>query len=520
MSKRILWILTISLSLSILGLIIVQIKWIRNAIELNDKQFRQLVNTTLTDVSMQIDHYYTSKRINSVIEEKILAEDEIVWNIVIEEKENPNIFLDEEKIAEIMPHLQKVEKGEELIEVIEDTIIVITQLGNKKVDTINIFQYQEGVKLKKIEEGIREKEILFTRIMKKMLLEDVSFEERVEQKKFEQILSKNIVDHGIDLDFEYTVIKNNKQEVYQSCEFDKHTDCYYYRAGLMSDQIIDDTFLYLYFPGQKAHVRASVGFLLSSTVILTLLMIVLFSFALYVIFKQKKLSDVKNDFVNNMTHELKTPISTISLASQMLNDDSIPSEKKNTAHISRIIQTESKRLGYQVERVLQMAVLDQGHLVLKKSRIGMHEIVAIVMQNFKLQVESQNGKLEVIDESVCDLVNGDKVHLMNVVTNLMDNALKYSKDNPKIEVRMNNTVSTFNLKVKDNGIGISKENQRKVFDRFFRVSTGNVHDVKGFGLGLSYVKLIIEQHGGSINLSSDINKGTEFLIKLPLYTET
>ena len=220
-----------------------------------------------------------------------------------------------------------------------------------------------------------------------------------------------------------------------------------------------------------------------------------------------------------MTHELKTPISTISLASQMLNDESISAERKNSGHIARIIQTESKRLGYQVERVLQMAVLDQGHLVLKKKEVGMSEIIATVVQNFKLQVENQNGKLEVIDESTNDTVNGDKVHLVNVVTNLLDNAVKYSGGTPDITVHMRNSAKQFKLNVKDKGIGISKDNQKKVFDRFYRVSTGNVHDVKGFGLGLSYVKLIIEQHGGSISLSSELNKGTQFNIELPLQSE-
>jgi two-component system phosphate regulon sensor histidine kinase PhoR len=220
-----------------------------------------------------------------------------------------------------------------------------------------------------------------------------------------------------------------------------------------------------------------------------------------------------------MTHELKTPISTISLASQMLNDESISAERKNSGHIGRIIQTESKRLGYQVERVLQMAVLDQGHLVLKKKEVGMSEIVTSVVQNFKLQVESQNGKLEVIDESTYDIVEGDKVHLVNVVTNLLDNAIKYSGGTPDIAVQMRNSDKQFMLSVKDKGIGISKDNQKKVFDRFYRVSTGNVHDVKGFGLGLSYVKLIIEQHGGYIGLSSELNKGTQFDIKLPLHSE-
>jgi two-component system, OmpR family, phosphate regulon sensor histidine kinase PhoR len=166
-----------------------------------------------------------------------------------------------------------------------------------------------------------------------------------------------------------------------------------------------------------------------------------------------------------------------------------------------------------------MAVLDQGHLVLKRKEVSMNEIIHTVVQNFKLQVENRNGKIELIDESTNDVIHGDKVHLVNVVTNLLDNAVKYSRETPEITVYASNTAKQFRLSVRDRGIGISKDNQKKVFDRFYRVSTGNVHDVKGFGLGLSYVKLIVEQHSGSITLSSELNKGTQFDIILPLQTE-
>jgi two-component system phosphate regulon sensor histidine kinase PhoR len=324
------------------------------------------------------------------------------------------------------------------------------------------------------------------------------------------------------LDFEYVVLKNNKQESYTSEHFNKKTDSYVFRKSLTGGPhpSTEDTYMYLYFPDHKSFVRASTGLLAGSSMVLISIMIVLFSFTLYVIFRQKKLSDIKNDFVNNMTHELKTPISTISLASQMLSDNSIPLEKKNTDHISRIIQTESKRLGYQVERVLQMAVLDEGHLVLKKDAVEVGEIVSLVIQNFRLQVENKKGNISYTNEAASDVVYGDRVHLMNVITNLVDNAVKYSRGVPEIKVSLTSTGNALRFEITDNGIGISKENQKKVFDRFYRVSTGNVHDVKGFGLGLSYVKLIVEQHGGSILLSSEIDKGTTFSINLPLYTET
>ncbi|MEX0987272.1 MAG: HAMP domain-containing sensor histidine kinase [Bacteroidales bacterium] len=519
MSKRILWILTIAMSLTVLGLIFIQISWIRNAVDLKDKQFQQLVNNTLTDFSRQVDHYYTSIRMNTIIEENLTSEAKKEWQREMEERE-PSVVLGEKRDHNNLQEHLFSDNDNGLVEVIGDTIFIISQKGGEIIDTINLSGYQDQELRRKFEKSLLEQQLLVSTIMKKMLLEDVSFEKRIDQKYLEKVLHKNLIDRGINLDYEYTVIKDNKKEIYSSNAFELHTDSHYFRTGLLSDEVMDEiTYLYLYFPEQKALVRGSLGFLGTSTVVLTLIMIILFTFALYVIFKQKKLSDIKNDFVNNMTHELKTPISTISLASQMLNDESIPAERKNTGNISRIIQTESKRLGYQVERVLQMAVLDQGHLVLKKKEVDMKEIISNVVQNFKLQVENSRGSLEVLDESDNGVVYGDKVHLMNVVTNLMDNAIKYSREKPEITIQMYNTGRQFIFSVKDRGIGISKDNQKKVFDRFFRVSTGNVHDVKGFGLGLSYVKLIVEQHGGSISLASDLNKGTQFKIILPKYSE-
>lgn len=519
MSKRILWILTISLSLAMTGLIVIQVKWIHNAIQLKDIQFQQLVNSTLNDVSRQLDQFYTTKRLNTIIEEKLSPDDDLEWKLEMEDPGKPGVVFKEKRDSSGVA-LNWQANSNEILEIVGDTVIVIRHSDNNPADTLYISEFHDKEHRRQLEKSLREREVLVTTIMKQMLLEDVSFDERVNQKQLEKILAKNFLDRGIDLSFEYSVISDNMKEVYSSEGFSQNTDYYYFRAGLLSDEILEESnYLYLYFPGQKALVRGSLGFLALSSMILTLLMIILFTFTLYVIFRQKKLSDVKNDFVNNMTHELKTPISTISLASQMLNDESIPQEKKNTGHISRIIQTESKRLGYQVERVLQMAVLDQGHLILKKATVDMTEILNSVVQNFKIQIESKQGKLEIIDRTQESTVFGDRVHLMNVITNLLDNALKYSEGNPEISIEMKNSGMNFQISIKDNGIGISKENQKKVFDKFFRVSTGNLHDVKGFGLGLSYVKLIIDQHGGEITLSSELNKGAKFTILLPIYNE-
>ena len=258
------------------------------------------------------------------------------------------------------------------------------------------------------------------------------------------------------------------------------------------------------------------GIMGGTSALITLFVLTLFSLALYIMFKQKRLSEMKNDFVNNMTHELKTPISTISLASQMLNDKTIPDEQKNLNHISRIIQTESKQLGFQVERVLQMAIFDHGQLKLKLEEVDVHDVIETVAQNFLLQADKRGGELDFLPEAENAVILGDSMHITNVVSNLIENAMKYTKDTPVIGISTRNESGDVVISVSDNGIGISKEDQKRIFDKFYRVPTGNVHNVKGFGLGLSYVKLIVEQHHGIIKIKSEPEKGSRFDIHLPL----
>lgn len=240
-----------------------------------------------------------------------------------------------------------------------------------------------------------------------------------------------------------------------------------------------------------------------------------FSVTLLIIFRQKRISEIKNDFVNNMTHELKTPISTISLAAQMLNDKSIPVERKNLGYLGGVIADESKRLGLQVEKVLQMAIFEKTRLKLKLKEFDVHEVIKKVVANFSLQLESQGGMLITELGANNPVIVADEVHVTNVVNNLLDNALKYKNGNPEIIIFTKNATGGIVIAFKDNGVGISRDNVRKIFDQFYRVPTGNVHNVKGFGLGLSYVKKIVEAHGGRIWVDSTLGIGSTFSVFLP-----
>jgi two-component system phosphate regulon sensor histidine kinase PhoR len=246
------------------------------------------------------------------------------------------------------------------------------------------------------------------------------------------------------------------------------------------------------------------------------LIIGIFAYTIAIIFKQKKLSVIKNDFINNMTHELKTPISTISLASQMLRDNSVNNTTATIERISGVIFEESKRLSMQVEKVLQMAIFNEGRLKMKFKNFDFHELIDGVKQNFEIRVHSLNGQISFTKNASNYIIYGDQVHITNVLFNLLDNAVKYCKSEPEIEVTTENRKDKLVVFVTDNGIGIAKEHQKQIFERFYRVPTGNVHDVKGFGLGLHYVSKIIEAHNGTIEVESSLNKGTTFMISFPI----
>ncbi len=352
-----------------------------------------------------------------------------------------------------------------------------------------------------------------------ILLEDRPITERIDSVFLKNILATAMERSEIGLDYKFAV-KNSTLGRDKIIFGDKD-----YNPGrkeqfaqlLFENDVYgpEPNYLNIYFPERKAFLIKQTGITIIPTIILTGLLIGIFVYALMVILRQKKLSNVKNDFINNMTHELKTPISTISLASQMLQDGSISNTPTMIAHVSKVINQESKRLSFQVEKVLQMAVFNEGRLKLKLREFDVNKMVETVANNFELRVNSKNGtlKTEILAEN--SIIKGDEVHITNVIFNLLDNAMKYSSETPEIKVSTENRKNQVMISVQDNGIGISKDHQAQIFDRFYRVPTGNVHDVKGFGLGLSYVKKIVDLHNGTIKVESALNKGTKFKIYFP-----
>ena len=241
-----------------------------------------------------------------------------------------------------------------------------------------------------------------------------------------------------------------------------------------------------------------------------------FAYTIYVIFRQKQISVIKNDFINNMTHEFKTPIATISLATDSIGSPKVINEESKIRRFLNIIKQENKRMLSQVEKVLQMAQIDRKELNLKKVSIDLHEVIEKVVGNASLKVESREGQIMTDLQAENHLIEGDATHITNVVANLIDNAEKYSEEKPVIKVSSRDKKGGVVFTVEDNGIGMSKDSVKHIFEKFYRIPTGNVHNVKGFGLGLSYVKAIIEAHQGNISVKSELGKGSRFSVFLPL----
>jgi two-component system phosphate regulon sensor histidine kinase PhoR len=343
----------------------------------------------------------------------------------------------------------------------------------------------------------------------------------ITEQQLDSLILQELNVHGIDTRFEFGIY-NPERDVFL-VEKDSVMRKALIEKGSAARLFISDIFtspeyLLLYFPNEKQFLLTELWGMMLISIILIIVIVYSFTYTITTIFRQKKLSEMKNDFINNMTHEFKTPISTISLACEALIDNSIVRSPEFTNNYINIILEENKRLATMAEKILQSAVIEKGQLKMKRERINLHEIITDVIKNIRIQVEIKDGVIRKQCKATNPILMGDKVHLTNLVYNLLDNANKYSPKKPVIIIRTENTSNGILLMIEDHGIGIGKAEQKKIFDKLYRVPTGNIQDVRGFGLGLSYVKAIVEEHHGRISVDSEINKGTRFKVYLP-FTE-
>ncbi|TSA25103.1 MAG: sensor histidine kinase [Bacteroidetes bacterium] len=281
------------------------------------------------------------------------------------------------------------------------------------------------------------------------------------------------------------------------------------------DMFSTPEYLLIYFPYERQFLLTELWGMLLISIVLIVVIVYTFTYTITIMIRQKKISDMKSDFMNNMTHEFRTPISTIALACEALGDQEIPKSEKVYENYIHMIREENSRLSILSERILQASVLEKGQLKLQREQVDLHTVIRDVIKSIRIQVEIKDGVIHTNLKAKPSKLQGDKVHLTNLVYNLLDNATKYTPRKPEIRIRTENSGEGITLSVQDNGPGIPKQEQKKVFDKLYRIPTGNIHNVRGYGLGLSYVKAIVGEHHGKINIDSEISKGTSFKIYLP-----
>ncbi|MDZ7738576.1 MAG: HAMP domain-containing sensor histidine kinase [Bacteroidales bacterium] len=348
-------------------------------------------------------------------------------------------------------------------------------------------------------------------------LYDWEFNSRANRDEVLSVLYDELANSGINTSFEFAVIEGNNiiDGVYEPSS-EAQLMSSKYTVNMFNDRLIPrNTRLSVIFPDRKNYILSSMSLLLGGSMLFSLIILLTFALSIFFILRQKRTSQMKSDFINNMTHEFKTPIATISLAADTISNQRVINDENRVKHFISMIKKENARMNKQVENILQLSSLDKSELEFNFSETDMHTIIKRAIDTIEIQVEGRNGNIFYYPGSDEPVVFGDREHLVNLIHNLLDNANKYSVNEPEITITTGNSDGYFVLSVSDKGIGMTKAVQSKIFDRFYRQSSGNVHNVKGFGLGLSYVKAIVDAHKGDIKVLSESGKGTTFEVFLP-----
>ncbi len=337
--------------------------------------------------------------------------------------------------------------------------------------------------------------------LKKNLQKDIPFEFAVTENTLtgEQIATDNFFKYYLDS-------ANNLRRIIQLVP----------PSGSNLENLTKEEFLAVIVPHSRTIILREITWFIMGAILFTIIITTAFFLTIRTLLKQKKLSEIKSDFINNMTHEFKTPLATISLAVDALKNEKVSGDKEKTSYFTGIIKEENKRMNKQVETILQAALLDKQEVQLNLKKLSAHTLIKSALNNIALPLEDRGGKIEISLDATKDMVMADEVHFTNLINNLLDNAVKYSKDNLFIKLHTSNHGNTIRIKIEDNGIGMNKETLSRIFEKFYRAHTGNIHDVKGFGLGLSYVKTMVDAHHGTIKPESTLGKGSCFLITFPL----
>lgn len=539
------WII-ILMSFSLIGLIAFQLYWINSVLKANNERFRkdaiEAMNTVAEKLEKQELLLMTRDKdfksnftwlLPSITSGSGISQLEM-YETKFEKKTFTTEELDEGAFDTIFGrfNVQHPSATDNLIGRVDNRHIEIIFDGQLETDNVFVFNDSKLDSSKAAREKInitiqktdKKAKMASNIFLKEFLFRDTPMSERIDPAQLDSLLTEALQNKGIDIGFRYAVVGNDAKIEdfgldsirYENVRYDRSLKKSDMMVSLFPNDIIGEpAFLALSFPNKGSFLLKQIWTTLASSMVLILIIVFCFTYSIKTIIRQKKLSEVKNDFINNMTHEFKTPIATVSLACEALQDKDISEKELFRERYIKIIQEENDRLGLQVEKVLQMATLEKKNFKIKKEQLSLHEIIKDVAERMSIQITNREGVLSLKLDATNDLMDGDPVHLTNIVTNLLDNANKYSYEKPEIDVMTEGSDKGIFLRVRDKGIGMTKDAIKNIFNKFYRVPTGNVHDVKGFGLGLAYVKNMVEAHGGNISVKSEIGKGSEFNIFLP-----
>ena len=519
MNKHNLGIISTLVGIALIALIAVQIYWIKSSVKLKEEEFERSVKEALKSTASKLERLEQKNKVSKKI--KLRKQGVRITKPGLVTAANPSgndvqVRIFEELSTDSSGVITSKMSQKEFIgdssnsqnHFLPYEFLNSSQSTSKSIQSLRdeLFQKKETVN------------DLFDELISINVYKD--YKPKVDSLMLDTILRQELLAEGINTGFVYFVtnrLSNSKENKnYRDAQKDCDSSGCFMKINLSPNNVfVTPQYLSINFPNQKNYLLKTMWMMLGVSLMVILILILAFYYTIATISKQKKLSVIKNDFISKMTHEFKTPISTISLAAEMLNDDSVVKTPEKQQRFVKMIRDETKRLSIFVESILQTSFLDKGEFKLKRSDLDVHEIINQAIQNTQLLIDQRNGSITKQLEATNCLVNADKVHLTNIIFNLIDNAIKYTKDSPNILISTKDTVDGIEISVKDNGIGISKENQRKIFDKFYRVPTGNVHNVKGFGLGLSYVLAVVQKHNGTINVDSELGKGSTFKIVMP-----
>ena len=512
MKKSTIWILGIVMGLSFLSLLFLQVSYMEETVKMRREQFDESVQRSLDQACRNMELTET----RNYLEADAVATEKAAQQAKNAEAAD-NTHVSDEEVFKYTQRYSVTSNGglnhfKWEMEIEPNVTKPIISTGKNIPQTARTLR--EILNDRYVHQRALLDEVVFNILR---TASDKPLKQRVNFKQLDAFLKVELRNNGITIPYHFTVTDRMGTMVYHCSDYiPDGNEILYSHVLFRNDPPQRMGMVNVHFPTMDSYIFSSVRFMIPS-IIFTCVLLVTFIFTICIIFRQKKLTEIKNDFINNMTHEFKTPISTISLAAQMLQDPSVGKSPAMFQHISGVINDETKRLRFQVEKVLQMSMFERQKATLKMKDVNANDLIAGVVNTFALKAEKNNGSIATELDATCPWIFVDEMHFTNVIFNLLDNAVKYKK--PEGELRLH--VKTWNesdklyIAIQDNGIGIKKENLKKIFDKFYRVHTGNLHDVKGFGLGLAYVKKIIQDHKGMIRAESELNVGTKFIIVLP-----